>query len=145
MSPDTIFQVCSAIAMTGWLVLIIASPFVVEIDRFIIGVVITLFCIVYAWLIITAFDPADMKKFGTLDGVMELFQHKTLVTAGWVHYLAFDLLAGTWIKRNSSKYGISHWVIIPCLLFTFMLGPVGLLLYLIVRFAKTRNHFSASF
>ncbi|MGZ8559512.1 MAG: abscisic acid-deficient protein Aba4 family protein [Chitinophagaceae bacterium] len=90
---------CSAIAMAGWLLLIIASPFLQGIDRFLISIIITLFCIVYAWLIVLSFAPADMKSFGSLDGVMILFQNKTVVTAGWVHYLAFDLLTGTWIKK----------------------------------------------
>jgi hypothetical protein len=76
---------------------------------------------------------------------MELFQNKTLVTAGWVHYLAFDLMTGIWIKRNSLKFGIPHVFIIPCLLFTFMLGPVGLLLYLLIRVVKTKQYFSSSF
>lgn len=145
MTPDSIFQICSAIAIIGWLVLIIASPFIHEVDKFLIGVIITLLSIVYAWLIISSFNPGDMKSFGSLDGVMALFQNKTLLTAGWVHYLAFDLMVGIWIKRNSVKYGISHWLIIPCLFFTFMLGPVGLLLYLMIRFVKTKNYFSANY
>jgi hypothetical protein len=77
--------------------------------------------------------------------VMNLFQNKTLVTAGWVHYLAFDLLTGLWIKRNSLKYNFSHWLIIPCLLFTFMLGPAGLLMYLLMRFIKTGEYFSNNY
>jgi heme A synthase len=145
MSPDTIFQICSTIAMVGWLLLIIASPFLQGIDKFLIGVIITIFCIVYAWLIVQVFSPADMKSFGSLDGVMALFQSKTLVTAGWVHYLAFDLMTGIWIKKNSVKYGISHWIIIPCLFFTFMLGPIGLLLYLLIRTIKTKKYFAENF
>ena len=145
MTPDSIFQLSSAVAFIGWLLLIIGSPFILEIDRFLVGIIITLLAIVYAWLIFSAFHPGDMKKFGTLDGVMELFQNKTLVAAGWVHYLAFDLLAGIWIKRNSVKYNIPHMLIVPCLLFTFMLGPVGLLLYLLIRIIKTKQYFSASF
>jgi len=145
MTPDTIFRICSAIAMVGWLLLIIASPLAGGIDKFIISIVITLFCIVYAWLIFSSFAPADMKSFGSLDGVMGLFQNKTLVTAGWVHYLAFDLVTGVWIKKNSLKYGISHWLIIPCLFFTFMLGPLGLLLYLLIRTLKAKQYFAENF
>jgi heme A synthase len=145
MTPDSIFQLCSTIAFIGWLVLIIGSPFILEIDKFLVGTIITLLAIVYAWLIFTSFNPGDMKNFSTLDGVMKLFENKTLVTAGWVHYLAFDLLAGIWIKRNSVKYGIHHGLVIPCLLFTFMLGPVGLLLYLVIRVIKTKQYFSSSF
>jgi len=77
--------------------------------------------------------------------VMELFQNKTIVTAGWVHYLAFDLMTGAWIKKNSLKYNITHWLIIPCLFLTFMLGPIGLLLYLIIRLFYTRRYFSENF
>jgi hypothetical protein len=145
MAPDIIFQICSTIAMTGWLLLIIASPFLTGIDKFLIGVIIALFCMVYAWLIVSAFDLSDMKSFGSLDGVMGLFQNKTLLTAGWVHYLAFDLMTGIWIKRNSLKYGISHLIIIPCLLLTFMLGPIGLLLYLVVRTVNSRQYFVENF
>ena len=76
---------------------------------------------------------------------MTLFQNETLVTAGWIHYLAFDLLTGIWIKKNSVKYGISHWIIVPCLIFTFMLGPVGLLLYLLVRTVQTKKYFAENY
>lgn len=145
MTPDTIFQVCNTIAMIGWLLLIIASPFSAGIDKFLIGVIITLFCLVYSWLVISSFTPADLKSFGSLDGVMGLFQDKTVVTAGWVHYLAFDLLTGIWIKKNSLKYGINHWIVIPCLVLTFMLGPIGLLVYLLVRTAKAKRYFAENY
>ncbi len=145
MTPDLIFQLCSSIAAVGWLLLIIGSPVIVDIDKFLVAVIITLLAIVYAWLITSSFNPADIKKFGSLDGVMGLFQNKLLLTAGWVHYLAFDLVTGIWIKRNSLKYGISHWLVLPCLIFTFLLGPVGLLLYLLIRFIKSRNYFAANY
>mgnify|MGYP003449398354 FL=1 len=80
--------------MIGWLVLIIVSPFWFDSDKLLIGAVITLFAIVYTWLIAQSLQPGDFEKFGTLDGVMSLFTNKTAVTAGWVHYLAFDLMTG---------------------------------------------------
>jgi heme A synthase len=145
MSPDSIFQTCSTIAMLGWLVLLIISPFWSSFDKFLIGIIITLFAIVYAWLIFQVFRPEDFEKFGSLNGVMELFTDKTAVTAGWVHYLAFDLLTGIWIKKNAQKYNIHHLILIPCLLLTFMLGPIGLLLYLLVRLIKTKQYFAANY
>ena len=145
MSPDSVFQTCSMLAMAGWLILLIISPFWSSFDKFLIGVVITLFAIVYAWLIFQVFRPGDFQKFGSLDGVMELFTDKTAVTAGWVHYLAFDLFTGIWIKKNAQKYGIHHLILIPCLLFTFMLGPIGLLLYLLVRLIKVKQYFVSNY
>ena len=145
MSPDAIFQTCSTIAMVGWIVLLIISPFWSSFDKFLIGIIITLFTIVYAWLIFQVFTPGDFEKFGSLNGVMELFTDKTAVTAGWVHYLAFDLLTGIWIKKNAQKYNIHHLILIPCLLLTFMLGPMGLLLYLLLRSVKTKQYFAANY
>jgi heme A synthase len=145
MTPDIIFSICSAIAMIGWLLLIIVSPFWFDTDKLLIGAVITLFAIVYTWLITQSLQPGDFEKFGTLDGVMSLFTNKTAVTAGWVHYLAFDLMTGIWIKKNSVKHNFSHWLIIPCLLCTFMLGPIGLLLYLVMRLIKTKQYFADNY
>ena len=145
MSPDSVFQTCSTIAMVGWIVLLIISPFWSSFDRFLIGIIITLFAIVYAWLIFQVFTPGDFEKFSSLNGVMDLFTDKTAVTAGWVHYLAFDLLTGIWIKKNAQKYNIHHLILIPCLLLTFMLGPIGFLLYLLVRSIKTKQYFAANY
>ncbi|MEP6712543.1 MAG: ABA4-like family protein [Ferruginibacter sp.] len=145
MTPDSVFQICSTIAIIGWLILIIASPFWADTNKLIIGVVVTLFAIVYSWLISKGFRAGDFEKFGSLDGVMQLFTNKTTVTAGWIHYLAFDLMTGTWITKNAKQHGINHWIIIPCLLFTFMLGPIGLLLYFLIRCVITRKYFADNY
>ena len=60
------------------------------------------------------------------------------VLVGWVHYLAFDLFVGAWEVRDAQRRSISHLYVVPCLLFTLMLGPVGLLAYLTLRFASVR-------
>ena len=144
MTPDTVFHLCNAIAMIGWVILIVL-PMWHSSDKFIIGIIVTLFAVIYTYYIATNLSAIDMKSFSSLKGVTALFTNPLAVLLGWVHYLAFDLMAGIWIKRNSLQYGISHWLIIPCLLLTFMFGPVGLLLYLLIRFAKTRNYFSANY
>ena len=144
MSPDTIFAICNTIAMIGWIVLI-AIPWWTNSDQFIIGIIIVLFGIVYAYLLFSAFDPADLSKFGSLQGVMELFRDPVMVAAGWIHYLAFDLLAGLFIRKNAWKHGISHWLVIPCLLLTFLLGPLGLLLYLAIRTIAVKRYFTDNF
>ena len=145
MHPDTIFQFCNTLALVAWLVLLLISPLYQGTDQVLIGVVIALLSIIYVWLITQSLSFTDFEKFSTLDGLMTLFTSKTAVTAGWVHYLAFDLLAGIWIKNNANKHGIGHGLIVPCLVFTFMMGPLGLLLYLLLRWLITRTYFSANF
>jgi hypothetical protein len=145
MTPDTIFQLSNSIALTGWLILIFITPIWMETDKLLIGIVVTLFAILYSWLLFQSFSLTDFEQFSTLDGLMSLFTSKTAVTAGWVHYLAFDLMVGNWIVHNARKYHINHWLITPCLLCTFMAGPFGLLLYLLIRLLKTRHYFVDNF
>jgi hypothetical protein len=71
--------------------------------------------------------------FSSLHGVSELFSNHWLLLAGWVHYLAFDLFTGAWEVRDSASHGIPHWLVVPCLILTFLFGPVGLLSYFAVR------------
>jgi Domain of unknown function (DUF4281) len=69
----------------------------------------------------------------TLAGVMALFASPGGATIGWIHYLAFDLFVGLWVARNADRHGYPRVVQIPILFFVLMLGPFGLLLYLILR------------
>ena len=77
--------------------------------------------------------------FGSLDAVSRLFQNQYLLLAGWIHYLAFDLMVGCWEWRDARLAGISHLFVAPCLLLTFLLGPAGLLLYTLVRWTLKRE------
>jgi hypothetical protein len=74
--------------------------------------------------------------FSTLAGVQQLLASPGGATVGWIHYLAFDLFVGLWVARNADKYGFARWVQIPILLFVLMLGPLGLVLYLLLRFTR---------
>jgi len=123
MNPDAVFKLCNSIALLAWVVLIVATPFWKLTNKFLVGTVITLFCLVYAWLIFTNFHTDDFQKFGTLDGVVSLFANKTVVVGGWVHYLAFDLMTGIWITNNAKQHNINHWLITPALIFNFHAGP----------------------
>jgi Domain of unknown function (DUF4281) len=144
MSPDTVFSVCNSIALLGWIILIFL-PMWRSSDKFIIGVMVTLFAGIYTYYIIVNLSAIDMKSFSTLKGLTGLFRNPLAVLIGWVHYLAFDLMAGIFIKKNSLKYGISHWLVVPCLLLTFMFGPIGLLLYLVIRSFTGKKYFADNY
>ena len=133
---DTIFSICSGLAMLGWagLVLLPGQRVVVEVlARVLIPLAIG--C-VYVFLMATHYGsaPAD-AGFGTLDGVASLFTVRGLLLAGWIHYLAFDLFVGSWEVSDSRAHGIHHLFVVPCLFFTFMAGPAGLALYFLVKYA----------
>lgn len=74
--------------------------------------------------------PVD---FTTIEGIAAIFTHPFGILTAWVHYLVFDLFVGMWEARDARRRGMNHLALIPCLLLTFMAGPVGLLLYFILR------------
>jgi hypothetical protein len=92
----------------------------------------------YLYFIATHIRGAD-GGFGSLADVATLFQKRELLLAGWIHYLCFDLFIGAWEVRDSQQHEIPHLVVIPCLIMTFMLGPIGLLFYLAIRTSKIRS------
>jgi Domain of unknown function (DUF4281) len=62
-------------------------------------------------------------------------------TIAWMHFLAFDLFVGRWAYLDSRERGISAWLMAPILFFILMLGPLGFLLYLVVRLGWIKiNH-----
>ena len=144
MNPDQVFSICSSIVLPGWLLLILAPRWTWT-ERIITGVIIVLLAATYSYFIFQIFTADTFQSFGSLKGVMQLFTNEKAVLAGWIHYLAFDLMVGLFEVKNAQKHHINHLFIIPCLFLTFMLGPVGLLLFLLIRYFKTRNYFAANF
>ncbi len=51
---------------------------------------------------------------------------------GWTHYLALDLFAGLWIAEDSDARRINRFVQAPVLLLTFLAGPAGLFVHLLL-------------
>jgi hypothetical protein len=70
---------------------------------------------------------------------MLLFTDRWLVLAGWVHYLAFDLFIGSWQVRDARRNHVPFLLVLPCLVLTFLFGPIGLLLYLILAGMVSRG------
>jgi hypothetical protein len=144
MSNDTIFSLVNAVALMSWLTLIL-FPFRPFTNKVLIGVAVSLLCVTYAALVYNGLQPTDFTKFRTLEGITSVMSVTGAALIGWVHYLAFDLLTGLFIANNAAKHGIPYPWILPCLILTFMLGPVGLLLYLLIRWALTKDYWADNF
>ena len=138
MKPETIFQICNSIAPIGWLLLVVAPRWKWTTRIVLSGIFPLLLAVVYFFLIVFHFGDGE-GDFSSLQGVTKLFENPFALVAGWVHYLAFDLVVGSWILVNSQKHQIHHLIIIPCLLLTFLFGPIGFLVYVIVRGLKTKQ------
>lgn len=137
MSPEQVFSIANSIALLSWLLLASLPG-----RRWVTGVVIAqvvpaFFAAIYLVIVVTTFGRTS-GGFSTLAGVAALFSNPWMLLAGWVHYLAFDLLTGLWEVTDARKRGIPHLLVVPSLLLTFLFGPAGWLLYCVLRFTYFR-------
>jgi hypothetical protein len=138
VSPEQIFSLCGALVLPGWLLLVFLPRWRWT-ARLVCPVIIPLvLAVVYLWLVATNFGRTS-GDFNSLAGVAQLFQNPKALLAGWIHYLAFDLFIGSWEVRDAQRVGLHHLLVVPCLVLTFLFGPVGLLLYFALRAGLRRR------
>ena len=134
MSFDTIFQLSFLLVAPFWALMvfaphwrwtkrIIASPWIVAAAA-----------LLYTVLVLPGFTQVfssvsnpDLASIATLLGT------EAGATIAWAHFLAFDLFVGRWAYLDSREKNISVWLMAPVLFFTLMLGPLGFLIYLLLR------------
>ena len=135
MSNDAVFGIANLLALAGWVALLLGFRFPVWAERIAGLAVPLLLSVAYAGLIL-AFWTRAPGGFSTLPDVMALFTMPEIALAGWLHYLAFDLLVGAWEVRTARREGIGFLLVAPCLVLTFLFGPAGFLLFSALRLAR---------
>ena len=140
MALETIFSPCSGLAMVDWLGLVFLPKSPVARDLLPNVIIPILLGVTYTYLMFSFRGEAPAEGgFGTLAEVKALLSIDALLLAGWIHYLSFDLFVGAWIVRDSQSSELRHWLVIPCLFFTLMIGPFGLLIYLLLKILSGKS------
>ncbi|TXG80292.1 MAG: DUF4281 domain-containing protein [Rhodocyclaceae bacterium] len=137
MHLEGIYSGASALAMIGWLALALAPlgrPHCVAFAR----ILALLLCVAYLAQYFFTTETVEGGGFGSLAEISALFTSSGNVMLGWTHYLAFDLFIGSWEVEDAGKEGLPHWLVLPCLFLTLMLGPIGLLLYFTIRTGRRK-------
>jgi len=134
---ERIFSMAGMVVLPCWILLAVAPTWRWT-QRLATFVAPLLVAGVYAWLLLAHPMPRG-GGFSTLAQVAVLFSSPYALLAGWIHYLAFDLFTGAWQAREAARLGISRWIVLPCLLLTFLLGPLGLALFLVLKLAMRKS------
>lgn len=144
MNWEAIFGAVNVLAMLSWVSLILLPRWPALLSSLLYLVVGGL-CLLYSSLIISFMfgwvdaGPSDGQGgFGSITEVQALFSSPGGLTIGWIHYLAFDLFVGIWIARDADAKNFSRFLQFPVLVLTFLAGPLGLLLWLIIREGRAR-------
>lgn len=144
MNWPVLFQIVNTVALLLWLVLILAPRWRGGIDQLrIVGAGgLSLF---YVVLITTALTVGfgdtggPAPDFTTIAGIRAIFATDGGVVTGWTHYLALDLFTGLWIAEDADRRGMGRVAQAPILTLTFLAGPAGLFLYLLLSRIVSRG------
>ena len=136
MTPTEVFSISGMITAPMWALMIFLPKRKVTQVLIKFKVIPLILSLIYGFYIIQAVQIGGMMDFGSLSSVMALSTEENAALAGWIHYLAFDLLIGMWIINQNRTLQIHQIIIAPCLLATFMFGPIGFLLFMIIKTLK---------
>ena len=146
MTPEIAFQYANLLVLPQWIMMIVAPRWRVTqmlAQMLPIPMILGSMYLYYLFLAPAGSGPSspglDLQSFSTLQSVMSLMSQKEAALAGWIHYLAFDLVAGSYVLRDGQMRNIAHGWLVPCLLMCFLLGPTGLLLYGLIRLFSQRQ------
>lgn len=134
---ETIFMLSNLLVLPFWL-LMIALPHWRWTQRLMASpLVVAPAALLYAMLVVPQLGaalPALLRPSAA--GVAALLGTPAGATVAWAHFVAFDLFVGRWAYLDSRARGLSAWLMAPVLLAVLMVGPAGLLVYLVVRGLK---------
>ena len=135
MTAEQLFSILNLITLAAWLPLLFLPR--VRWSATVLPVVVpSVLAVVYVAIVAATFAQSE-GGFSSLADVATLFENPWMLLAGWIHYLAFDLFIGGWEVRDAQWRGIRHLLVVPALVLTFLFGPAGLLLYLVIRWFAT--------
>jgi len=131
MTAEQLFSLFNLITIAAWLPLVFL-PRARWATTLVPVVVPAVLAAIYVVLVVATLTQTE-GGFSSMAAVRTLFENDWGLLAGWTHYLAFDLFVGGWEVRDAQRRGVSHLLIVPALVLTFLFGPGGFLLYLGLR------------
>ena len=137
MDWRTLFVATNAVSLVAWALLII-GPRGQRTAAIILYFGVGLLCLAYAVMFAVQYDNVFRGDFTGIEGIRALFAEDGGVVLGWTHYLAFDLFIGQWIAKDADHKGFSRIAQAPILLLTLFAGPIGLLIWLLIRERRAR-------
>ncbi|MFN0161201.1 MAG: abscisic acid-deficient protein Aba4 family protein [Burkholderiales bacterium] len=125
MWVEPAFALFSALAASGWLLMVSGDRWP-HAQRVWAATLVPLLLAVAYTAIFPALYFGAPGGFASIDAVLTLLNSdRRIALAGWLHYLAFDLLIGWFIVGEARSRGISALGRLPALALTFLFGPAG--------------------
>ena len=69
----------------------------------------------------------------SIENLYTIFASESFLLVFWLHFLSLNLFLASWISRDAIKYNITRGVVFVPLVLVYFVGPLGLVLYWIMR------------
>ena len=89
--------------------------------------------IIYQTILLEEPITGIFKLYLSLDDLYTIFATENFLLLFWLHFLALNLFLGSWVTRDGIKYNMPRASIIISLILIYFTGPVGLVLYWLIR------------
>ena len=74
-----------------------------------------------------------------IDNLLNLFTDKSFLMLFWIHFVSINLFIGGWMVKESQKFSINNMLLALPLITTYLIGPIGLLLFWIVKVFHSKS------
>ena len=82
---------------------------------------------------------SNFSLYMGIDDTTDLFSNKNFLMMFWIHFISINLFTGGWIVKDSQKFVINKFLISIPLIITYLIGPLGLLTYWLLRIFYAKN------
>ena len=81
----------------------------------------------------------NFKLYFDIESISNLFSDKIFLMMFWVHFISINLFTGGWIVSDSQKFSINKFFLGIPLIITYLIGPLGLFIYWLIRMFYAKN------
>ena len=74
-----------------------------------------------------------------IDEISDLFTDKNFLIMFWIHFISINLFVGGWIVKDSQKFMINKFLLSVPLVITYLIVPLGLFVYWLIRIFYAKN------
>ena len=74
-----------------------------------------------------------------IDDISDLFSNKNFLMMFWIHFISINLFTGGWVVKDSQKFLINKFLLSIPLIIIYLIGPLGLLVYWLIRIFYAKN------
>ncbi len=81
----------------------------------------------------------NFELYLSISDLSKLFSNQLFLILFWIHFVSINLFIGGWITKDSLRLGINKILVAFPLIITYLIGPLGIFIYWLIRIFYTKS------